>query len=79
MTEMIDRVAVAIRETMGTRHHGQPKGGWDGLMKIAAVAAIEAMREPTSSMSMGAFLALEPESRRDDIWRAMIDAALSSS
>lgn len=46
MSEMMERVQEAIRKEIGTRHHGLPKGGWDGLMKQAARAAIEAMREP---------------------------------
>jgi hypothetical protein len=45
MSEIEDKVAEAIREKLGTRHQGLPKGGWDGLMKMAAVAAIEVMRK----------------------------------
>lgn len=50
MTEILDRVTEAIRKEIGTRHQGLPKGGWDGLMKKAAEAAIRAMFEPTKQM-----------------------------
>jgi hypothetical protein len=59
MSEMIDKVSEAIREKIGTRHQGLPKGGWDGLMKMAAVAAIEAMREPTKEAIEAGNTALE--------------------
>lgn len=39
--ELTERVKLAIREEIGKRHQGLPKGGWDGLMEKAAVAAIK--------------------------------------
>lgn len=84
MTEIIDKVAEAIREKIGTRHHGLPKGGWDGLMRMAAIAAIDAM-EPTKDMlEAGAAAQMRFDSRferdnAEEIFEAMIDAALPQS
>ena len=43
----------------------------DTLVDLAARAAIEAMREPTEAMESAAWGSC-------DVWRAMIDAALTS-
>lgn len=89
MSEMTERVAAAIRETIGTRHQSLPEGGWDGLMKLAAVAAIEAMRKPTNKMidagagnlgDLDVDFAPHSETRRGarEAWRDMVSAALTS-
>lgn len=43
--ESIAVVKEAIRKEIGVRHHGLPKGGWDGLMEKAALAAIKAIED----------------------------------
>jgi hypothetical protein len=91
VTEMLDRITEAIRKEIGTRHQGLPKGGWDGLMRKAAAAAVEAMREPTTAMNHAGYynvnhsiegvgdLAPPPEEQPRLIWQAMIDAAVADS
>lgn len=80
---MIERVARAICEERGE--------GWDASnederasWRETAVAAIEAMREPTEGMCWLGQTALDEECEPSmmgpapaPIWRAMIDAALS--
>ena len=70
MTDMIDRVAKAINDTM--LQHGDYKP--DELAR----AAIEAMREPTDEMYQGvcALDKMWRDSNSAEIWQAMIDAAL---
>lgn len=72
MSEMIERVARAIDEA------SQPPGQKDYkvLMKNAARAAIEAMREPTMDMESAASNWQGAQMTYSDVWRAMIDAAL---
>jgi hypothetical protein len=74
MSEMIDRVAVALIDadpTMLGHHetHIEAK-------RKAARAAIEAMREPTGDMKSAGRLRAEHDSVAS-IWRAMIGAALA--
>ena len=76
MSEMIERVAEAIVAKM-TQQTGRPAPRNTALSKVAialARAAIEAMREPTKRMvaASGRF----NHARDEEIWRAMIDAAL---
>lgn len=74
-----EKVKEAIRKEIGSRHNGLPKGGWDGLMEKAALAAIEAMREPDDIMIGN----VEEWRMRADgpsyVWQSMIDAALARS
>lgn len=70
--EMVKRVAQAIEKSYEGRH-------WD--LEAMAVAAIEAMREPTDRMRQ-AFYSLDQPGEPTpclDGWQAMIDAALSRS
>lgn len=82
MTDKIDEVTAAIRGAIATRHQGLPKGGWDGLMRIAAISALEAMRSPTEDMIEAGESAMPPTegyTTSQDVprvWQAMIDAAI---
>ena len=68
MSEMIERVAKAIDKTSQERGHRIPATA----MRHLAVAAIEAMREPTDAM----INAPSGEEYYETIWKEMIDAAL---
>lgn len=78
--EMIERVARAIFEAMDVAD------GLDGSSaERYALAAIEAMREPTDDMARAGFssdafrtpmLRLEADFEPKAVWQAMIDAAL---
>lgn len=81
MSEMVERVAGAIYDAAGD---------CDQEMNLAAAralarAAIAAMREPTEAMkAAGGFAYMErggmnARDGSDDIWRAMIDAALKQA
>lgn len=73
MSEMVERVARAIAEArFGI---GCPVDGDD---RIAARAAIEAMREPTDAMVDAAYGRERTGTERGN-WRAMIDAALTET
>ena len=90
MSEMMERVARAIRETrkncgqLPVSALGDPDSSWAVDPSILeARAAIAAMREPTISMPTKGAQALDarqsgllstPEATR--VWRAMIDEAL---
>jgi hypothetical protein len=71
MSEMMERVALAIAETVAGPG-AQPKGNW----LVAARAAIAAMREPTQPMRGVGELADVDGLRFELVWQAMIDAAL---
>lgn len=82
MSEMIERVARAIEEVVGC-----PDNSNGDFLKVAARAAIEAMREPTETMSRvaerpGDNAEGSPGSiaywQADGIWKNMIDAALAT-
>lgn len=69
MTEMIERVARAMRKGLGV---DWPYAGHEFLNDVAK-AAIEEMRTPTDAM-------LEANAGRDPFsWEIMIDAALGKS
>ena len=79
MSEMIERVAQAIREAEW--QWGSQSGKEQHL--AMAHAAIAAMREPTSEMCTQGHVAMEEFTQRIEhrrvmpvIWQAMIDAAL---
>jgi hypothetical protein len=79
MSEMVERVALAIAETVAGPG-AQPKGNW----LVAARAAIAAMREPTSRMGIVGQNRVNACTDYDGpdsdaavrTWEAMIDAAL---
>jgi hypothetical protein len=72
MSEMVDRVAAAIRESEAYWWNRDDEPD-DGLAETLARAAIEAMREPT----LAVLEAGPSEPYMDiDVWRAMIDEAL---
>jgi hypothetical protein len=75
MTEMLDRVAWALRQTQATLSNPEA----DALAR----AAIEAMREPTEMMVNEGAAELRAgdltRSTPPHVWRAMIDEALSST
>ena len=62
---MIEKVARAINDAEGFAN------GWQYYCK-AAKAAIEAMREPTEGMECAILV-----EGRNEVWEAMIDAALN--
>ena len=82
-TDMEERVARAICVGYVAAIKGSPqKYGWRQFLPLAR-AAIEAMREPTDAMTAeggdtpcGQFY---PGSQAANIWRNMIDAALTPS
>lgn len=72
MSEMVERVAALISKAV--HDHIDPK-------KVAR-AAIEVMREPSEQMceiGINGGPGTWENAGPDDVWRAMIDAALSSS
>lgn len=77
MSEMIDRVALAIVDVVLSHHDPEPE--------VLARAAIKAMREPTEKMVEEGLNVLDIECINrgqpdlDDAWRAMIDIALRNS
>ena len=83
MSEMVERVARAIRAVMTPEAHPAFDDMGPTLRDLYASyarAAIEAMREPTEDM-FGAWLVVQESSEAlqwDACWRAMIDAALTS-
>ncbi len=94
MNEMVDRVAEALSAELSAaveRPPYNPEGDkwWDSVLRLAARAAIAAMREPTDAMDQqgGAvitawfkridFYPAVPPEISDDVWPAMIDAALA--
>jgi hypothetical protein len=70
--DMVERVARAICE----QEYGDENAGWDNQIP-AAIAAIEAMREPTDEM-VSAGLKGFPNVTAD-LWRIMIDSILKST
>jgi hypothetical protein len=72
MSEMVERVALAIAETVAGPG-AQPRGNW----LVAARAAIAAMREPTQPMIFGSLKDKADWQNHVQTWRSMIDAALS--
>ncbi|MEZ2132438.1 MULTISPECIES: hypothetical protein [unclassified Sinorhizobium] len=74
MTTMIERVARAIMEDSGGGRD-RPDFNWR-YYESAARAAIEAMREPTEDMRIAGCQETWLDPSVDDIYRAMIDAAL---
>lgn len=73
MSEMVERVASAIFETI---HYDCDGAGF--LSREAARAAIEAMREPTDAMiNPGCDAAVNSGGNSILVWRAMIDAAIN--
>lgn len=83
MGEMIERVASAI-ENAGLAWKAKNVGdncGWADIpSSVFARAAIEAMREPAEFMiAIGDHMGSANDEQFDrNMWRAMIDAALSS-
>jgi hypothetical protein len=70
MTEMVDRVAEALRQEF------EPYRVFDeGEAERLARAAIQAMREPTSEMACAPDVKEWPDDAKA-AWRAMIDVAL---
>jgi len=74
--EMIERVAAAMADGAWSTMKFGHKEYW----RARAVMAIEEMREPTAAMmkaeSDGFTVELLDSWSADDVWRAMIDAAL---
>ena len=80
MNEMVERVARALITSFNTAP-ALPRGAGSAEFTVsvfhrAAEDAIEAMREPTDAMCKRSD-DWRVETSRGDIWRAMIDAALS--
>ena len=70
MSEMVERVAIAIEEAMISAPPG-------GIGLIVARAAIEAMREPTDEQRNAYYeLSHKTETMLDARWERAIDAAL---
>lgn len=85
MSEMIERVAVAVRTAFTDAELNNPRISFEELTDILARAAIEAMREPTETMILPGYDALMEWDARTgedngiaDIWSAMVDSALST-
>lgn len=84
MSEMIERVAKAIGDAGSVWISEHIGTGWADIPEsIFAVAAIEAMREPTEAMSREGDLTINPHGAdshpgHNHAWRAMIDAALKA-
>lgn len=66
MSEMVERVAKAIREAMDS------EVPMEGDYHVMARAVIEAMREPTPEISQQSWC----EGFAEDLWIQFIDAAL---
>lgn len=89
MTEMVERVALAIKAEIGRAFDAQPLPGpvgaddWSatgGVLNLEDVAraAIAAMREPTEAMAFAAQAHGDVnEATSAIVWRAMIVEALS--
>lgn len=93
MSEMVERVAQALfdRECQRAKLRGRSSHHKEGTLVVNmppsyrddylsdARAAIEAMREPTEGMAdQIIYSQLETIQQGEDLWRAMIDAALAS-
>ena len=87
MSEMIERLALAIEATMFAPHELPLDTGLHAKYRETARAVIEAMREPTQEMRLAAVAEWsrpDPTPEHEStlvfnaIWRAMIDAALTS-
>ena len=85
-SEMVERVAGAIEAALDIDygHSGGLMGDEAPTPRIvgfekAARAAIEAMREPTEAMAREGTASGASIVRTDEIWRAMINAALSQT
>jgi hypothetical protein len=85
MSEMVERVAKAMAETLLQDTPPTPPVDWYALTeevadeyRAAARAAIEAMREPTKAMEDGArgLGAYHGGGSADVVWVSMIDMAL---
>jgi hypothetical protein len=76
MSEMIERVATAMRDKDLEQGHCDPGTEVSSYMGTAR-AAIEAMRKPTSYMIANASNALGQQSY-GDVWRIMIDTVLNA-
>jgi len=85
MTEMIERVALAIWQAremqfpertrrMRPDEIDKTTGAWGSAVELAR-AAVEAMREPTDAMADDGYRALARGA--DAVWQAMIDKALA--
>lgn len=83
MTTMVERVARAIQRRSETAGRGPEDGDLrtaplsDRVCRDLARAAIGAMREPTEAMVTEARRLNHPRDR--DVWRTMIDAALTEA
>ncbi len=83
--DMVEKVARAICETLFGFYDENDDSPLStlGQSRLAARAAIAAMREPTETMAQRGYgyVAVDGVLRVDlkDAWRAMIDAALTSS
>jgi hypothetical protein len=79
-SEMVERVAVALADA-DPDDRGLPAGvEMAPFYRMLARAAIAAMREPTEAMIRSCdWPNTDRSSGLDDVWRVMIDAALSGS
>jgi hypothetical protein len=86
MSEMIERVAKAVREYVAeveVKSRGEIDVDVDGMVhsQMIARAAIEAMRDPTEEMKRAGLeefpSSLAVKETAAEVWYAMIDAALA--
>lgn len=88
MSEMVELVArataMSLQETFGTKVGWDfweadlnPTEEWKERYRVAARAAIEAMREYTLVYRQDGMVVHELRGAPDDIWKMLLDAALS--
>lgn len=78
MSEMVERVAMAIHVTMDAPAWDRTSVLTRDVMRVRARAAIAAMREPTEDMrdALSATGKMWRELNSETVWQTYIDAAL---